>query len=158
MAFREWHFHTYFHADDPVELAKVIALRNALVDNLCKTNSFVAVPLHHFVGYNTPEAQIREKDTHGLNLVPVGPHPIGSFETWAPVEHFAQVYTWFVENRNGLSVFVHPLTEEEVRDHAERGAWMGQSVPLDLSTLETLLPEARSQYPWFNLGYATPRN
>ncbi|OQR88347.1 hypothetical protein ACHHYP_06876 [Achlya hypogyna] len=154
MAFREWHFHTYFHADDPVELAKAIALRNALVDNLAVKSSFVAVPLHHFVRNNTPEPQVRTKDTHGLNLVPVGPHPIGSFETWAPVEHFPEVYSWFLANRNGLSVFIHPLTREEVRDHTERAAWMGSPLVLDVSQLSTQLAEPASQYPFFNLGYA----
>ncbi|KDO29524.1 hypothetical protein SPRG_05481 [Saprolegnia parasitica CBS 223.65] len=156
MAFREWHFHTYFHAENPEELAKVVALRNALVANLeSKDRRFVAVPLHHYVGNNTTEPQVRVKPTHGLNLVPVGPHPIGSFETWAPVEHFAEVYSWFVANRNGLSVFMHPLTREEVRDHTERAAWMGTPLVLDVSTLETQLAEPASQYPFFQLGYAT---
>lgn len=49
-----------------------------------------------------------------LNHGPRGPHPVGSFETWVPVEHFATAFAIFVRVRGHLDVLVHALTRREV--------------------------------------------
>ncbi|KAF0687430.1 Aste57867_20829 [Aphanomyces stellatus] len=157
MQLLEWHFHTYFDETDPAEVAKAVAIRNALVANLeGPSRAFVAVPLHHYVGNNTDVVQPRTTPTHGLNMKPVGPHPIGSFETWVPVESFAAAYAWFTLHRNGLHVLVHPLSVEEIIDHSDRAAWMGTPQTLDFSALQDLYDEVPLQNPHFQLGYSNP--
>jgi aromatic ring-cleaving dioxygenase len=49
-----------------------------------------------------------------LNHGPRGPHPVGSFETWVPIEHFATAFAFFVQFRGNLDVLVHALTRREV--------------------------------------------
>jgi aromatic ring-cleaving dioxygenase len=38
-------------------------------------------------------------------------------------------------NRSGLSVFVHPTTDDIVADHEASPIWMGESLPIDLELL-----------------------
>lgn len=91
-------------------------------------------------------------------MKPVGPHPIGSFETWVPVEYFAKAYEWFVQKRSPLTIFVHPLTEHEVTDHTARVVFMGKSYTLDTSVLREKIPNFKSQYEYLGLGLANPDN
>lgn len=66
---------------------------------------------------------------------PVGPHPCWSCQlAFAPAE-FGNIIPWLAQNREGLIVFVHPETGDEVRDHTEHALWMGEIKPLDLSVL-----------------------
>ncbi len=64
---------------------------------------------------------------------PVGPHPDWSCQLAFGPEKFAEVVPWLALNRNGLIVFVHPETGEELKDHTEHAMWMGQIRPLDTS-------------------------
>ncbi|TPX55690.1 hypothetical protein PhCBS80983_g05109 [Powellomyces hirtus] len=132
---KEWHFHVYFMQDNVESKAKALEL-HAELERKTKSGDFVAVPLKT------------------INFVPRGPHLIGSFETWVPIEYFATLYQWFLLNRQGLSILVHPLTREEVRDHSERAVWMGTPLPLDLSKLTTFLDKVPAQYPEYKLGYS----
>lgn len=102
--------------------------------------------------------KLDNNDTTGLNMRPVGPHPIGSFETWVPVEYFAKLFEWFLQKRNQLTIFVHPLTKHELTDHTERTVFMGRSYTLDTSVLRELIPDFTSQYEYLKLGYAKPHN
>lgn len=63
----------------------------------------------------------------------VGPHPDWSCQLTIPTEKFAEVVPWLALNRDGLVVFVHPETGEELADHTERAMWMGAIRPLDTS-------------------------
>ncbi|KAJ3271556.1 hypothetical protein HDV01_006518 [Terramyces sp. JEL0728] len=89
-----------------------------------------------------------------LNYEPVGPHPIGSFETWVPIEYFAQAYSFFTLNRGDLSVLLHPLTREQQRDHTERAVWLGKPIPLKVDELPELSDAEPKQYPELGLGYS----
>lgn len=66
---------------------------------------------------------------------PVGPHPDWSCQLAFKAELFAQVVPWLMLNREGLVVFVHPLTGNDLVDHRDRALWMGAVRPLDLSVL-----------------------
>jgi DOPA 4,5-dioxygenase len=66
---------------------------------------------------------------------PVGPHPDWSCQLAFRAELFAQVVPWLMMNREGLVVFVHPLTGNDLVDHRDRAMWMGAMRPLDLSVL-----------------------
>ncbi|EPM84202.1 hypothetical protein A258_22363 [Pseudomonas syringae pv. actinidiae ICMP 19104] len=50
-------------------------------------------------------------------------------------EQLADVTLWLALNRDGLVVFLHPLTGDELRDHTDHAIWMGAVRPLDLSAL-----------------------
>ncbi|KAI8898370.1 DOPA-like domain-containing protein [Globomyces pollinis-pini] len=124
---KEYHFHTYWFLNDPV------------------TES-IAVDLFNQISLSNFGKPLR------VNRSPVGPHPIGSFETWVPIEYFGEAYSFFTLNRKGLSVLLHPLTREEVKDHTERAMWMGAPMPLKVDQLTPLLDHVPAQYPELGLG------
>jgi aromatic ring-cleaving dioxygenase len=64
---------------------------------------------------------------------PVGPHPDWSCQLSVPPEKFLDVIPWLALNRDGLTVFVHPLTGDDLIDHRDGAMWMGAVRPLDLS-------------------------
>ena len=63
---------------------------------------------------------------------PVGPHPCWSYQVaFAPAE-FADVVGWLALNHGVLDVFVHPNTDNELRDHRDCAMWLGRQYTLDL--------------------------
>lgn len=66
---------------------------------------------------------------------PVGPHPDWSCQLAFGVEVFGALVPWLALHRNGLVVFVHPLSGNELFDHRDHAMWMGAMRPLDLSVL-----------------------
>ncbi|KAF9036840.1 DOPA-like domain-containing protein [Panaeolus papilionaceus] len=132
---KEWHFHIYFHQKNQAEHQAALALRDAVL-RLRRDGAFVAVPLFR------------------VNVDPVGPHPVGSYEIWVPSETFAAVFSYLCMNRGELSILVHPLTRDQRKDHETRNAWIGPSFPLDLSTLPLRSDEIPLQYPSLRMGYS----
>jgi aromatic ring-cleaving dioxygenase len=62
----------------------------------------------------------------------VGPHPRWSYQiAFGPAE-FADVVGWLALNHGALDVFVHPNTDDELRDHRDSALWLGRSHQLDL--------------------------
>ena len=102
-----YHAHVYFTGD---QREQAMALRSALEQD----------PRILFVG--TP--------TEGK----AGPHPIPQFELHfhrRSLDHVtALLRAW------GLRALVHPLTDDDVADHTSLASWIGEPVPLDLSTLD----------------------
>jgi aromatic ring-cleaving dioxygenase len=83
----------------------------------------------------------------GFSDKPVGPHPVGNLQLIFKPAEFARVVPWLMMNRDGLSVLVHPLTDDSVRDHDSDGLWLGTQVPLRLHRMRPgytpdLLPSA----------------
>lgn len=68
---------------------------------------------------------------------PVGPHPEWSCQLAFGPELFGEVIPWLMMNRDGLTVFVHPETGDDLTDHTERALWMGKICPLDVSIFQT---------------------
>lgn len=64
---------------------------------------------------------------------PVGPHPDWSCQLSVNHAQFADVMLWLALNRDGLVVFTHPLTGNDLADHTEHAIWMGAVRPLDVS-------------------------
>ncbi|KAJ4493379.1 DOPA-like domain-containing protein [Lentinula lateritia] len=133
---KEWHFHIYFAQKNADQHYAALELRDAVL-RLRRDGAFVAVPLFR------------------VNTEPMGPHPIGSYEIWVPAETFSSVFSYLCMNRGNLSVLVHPLTRDERLDHEFRSAWLGPSLPLDLSTLPLRSDEIPLQYPSLRLGYSS---
>ncbi|TDF35616.1 4,5-dioxygenase [Alteromonadaceae bacterium M269] len=62
----------------------------------------------------------------------VGPHPMWSCQISFTASHFQSLIPWLDENRKELSVLVHGLTGNDLRDHTDYAYWLGESQPLNL--------------------------
>lgn len=65
----------------------------------------------------------------------VGPHLKSSYQVAFAAEVFPQIVPWLMLNRQGLSILVHPLTGDELADHAHFALWLGQQLGLNLDAL-----------------------
>lgn len=63
----------------------------------------------------------------------VGPHTKWSFEIDFTNELFDEVIPWLDQSRQGHSILVHAVTEDDYRDHTEYVYWLGEPVQLDLT-------------------------
>jgi DOPA 4,5-dioxygenase len=63
---------------------------------------------------------------------PVGPHPQRSYQIAFAPGHFADVIGWLALNHGPLDVFVHPNTDDELRDHRDCAIWLGRAYQLNL--------------------------
>ncbi|MEM7468956.1 MAG: DOPA 4,5-dioxygenase family protein [Pseudomonadota bacterium] len=63
----------------------------------------------------------------------VGPHPKWSCQLSFDREKFDDLIPWLDQNRESLSIFVHGLSGDDLRDHTDYAYWLGESVPLKLS-------------------------
>jgi DOPA 4,5-dioxygenase len=63
---------------------------------------------------------------------PVGPHPQGSYQVAFPAALFEAIVPWLALNRDGLTVFIHPNTGDDLADHRDHALWMGSMPALDL--------------------------
>ena len=102
---RDFHAHIYYNPEE-VELARQLAVA-------AKARFPIAVGHFH--------------------LVPVGPHPRGSCQLTVPTEQFGDFAQWIALNRDGLTIFAHTSTGDDVADHTEHVIWFGKSEPLNLS-------------------------
>ncbi len=66
---------------------------------------------------------------------PVGPHPRWSYQIAFETEIFGSLVPWLALNREGLVIFVHPNTGQDLPDHAQRAIWLGEKVELNLDVL-----------------------
>ena len=105
MAIRGYHAHLYF---DPHEVEHARAVAAA-------ARAAFGCPVGHF------------------HTAPVGPHPRGSVQLSLRPEQFAQFAAWASEGREGLTVFAHGLSGDDLADHTQYVIWFGTSEPLDLS-------------------------
>lgn len=65
----------------------------------------------------------------------VGPHPDWSCQLAYRPHVLPELLAWLALNRNGLVVFTHPITGNDLIDHRDGAIWMGALRPLDLSML-----------------------
>jgi aromatic ring-cleaving dioxygenase len=66
---------------------------------------------------------------------PVGPHPVAMYQVAFATAEFPRIVPWLMLNRSGLSVLVHPETEDAYDDHAIHALWLGAPLPLRLDGL-----------------------
>lgn len=67
---------------------------------------------------------------------PVGPHPEGSFQVLIPNERLADATSWFALNRRGLTILLHPNTEDDLKDHRDYPIWFGQAPKINYEMFE----------------------
>ena len=69
---------------------------------------------------------------------PVGPHPLPMYQVaFAPAE-FQRIVPWLMLNRAGLTILVHPETDNSYEDHANHALWLGEKLPLKLEILRQI--------------------
>lgn len=62
----------------------------------------------------------------------VGPHPCWSCQVSFTAKDFDSYVSWLNANRESLTIFIHPVTDNALQDHAEFAYWLGQEVKLNL--------------------------
>ncbi len=67
---------------------------------------------------------------------PIGPHPRWSYQVAFAPEVFAEIVPFLMLNREGLTIFLHPDTGDDVPDHRDHPLWMGESLEVDLEALK----------------------
>jgi aromatic ring-cleaving dioxygenase len=101
-----WHAHVYFDAasrDVAMEFRQVVTVQ---------------------FGSRVEMGRFHERE--------VGPHPRWSYQiAFAPTE-FSDVVGWLALNHGALDVFVHPNTDNELRDHRDCAIWLGRNHELNL--------------------------
>ncbi len=68
---------------------------------------------------------------------PVGPHPMGSYQVLIPNDRLAEATAWFALNRRGLTVLLHPNTDDDLKDHRDYPIWFGSAPKLNYERFET---------------------
>ncbi|NRA67024.1 MAG: DOPA 4,5-dioxygenase family protein [Pseudobacteriovorax sp.] len=104
MSFDQYHFHIYFNKD---EVHKV----DHIIDKL---RDFERLKIGR------------------VRVNPVGPHPTGSCQITVLKPDFMEMLDWFLLNREGLSVFIHPVSGDDIKDHSDYTIWIGGSRELNL--------------------------
>ena len=66
----------------------------------------------------------------------VGPHPRWSCQLAFAPPLFGEVIPWLALHRDGLTVFVHPDTDDVIKDHTQHALWMGEMLELNLEALK----------------------
>ena len=66
---------------------------------------------------------------------PVGPHPQWSYQLAFAAAEFSEIVGWLALNHGALDVFVHPNTDDPLRDHRDCAIWLGRSHQLNLRAL-----------------------
>jgi aromatic ring-cleaving dioxygenase len=62
----------------------------------------------------------------------IGPHPQWSCQIKFSSDDFEAFIPWLEAQRQGLSVLVHGLTGDNLKDHTEHAYWLGDEVELNL--------------------------
>ncbi len=68
----------------------------------------------------------------------VGPHLVSMYQVAFRKDQFDRLVQWLALNRDGLSILVHPLTENAWNDHIVFGFWLGDRLPLNEETLRRI--------------------
>jgi aromatic ring-cleaving dioxygenase len=66
---------------------------------------------------------------------PVGPHPQSMYQIAFSADLLASFLPWLMLNRAGLTILLHPETENDYADHIDHAIWFGEILPLRLDVL-----------------------
>ena len=157
----EYHFHVYFHLpgkDVPYEWDAYNMAMQLRQNLLAEVRAGKLVAVFHGVNRSIFPA-LNVSAVPGINMQPTGPHPAGSFEVWVPQEHLSQALSFFMLNRQELSVLLHPLTRHAIEDHTGRSMWLGEPFRLNLNVLIVdgfATGGDGPQYPELKMGCSAP--
>ena len=68
-----------------------------------------------------------------IHQKPVGPHPCWSCQLAFASSEYEKLLPWLESNRGGLNILVHGLTGNDLQDHTDNAAWIGEPQELILS-------------------------
>ena len=94
-------FHAHIYFDGPGQRALAMALRTQIGDRFRVALGRVHDPL-------------------------VGPHARSMYQVAFDAATFGKFVPWLMINRQGLTVLVHPNTDNERADHLSHALWMGE--------------------------------
>ncbi len=63
---------------------------------------------------------------------PVGPHPCWSQQLAFNADQYDSLIPWLDEHRNGLTILVHSLSDDNYKDHTDHASWLGIPAKLKL--------------------------
>jgi aromatic ring-cleaving dioxygenase len=72
---------------------------------------------------------------------PVGPHTKPMYQVAFAGDQFAAVVPWLMLNRGGLSILVHPNTDDPVADHEVNPLWLGEAVAIDVEFIRGVVKQ-----------------
>jgi DOPA 4,5-dioxygenase len=78
-----------------------------------------------------------------VHAQPVGPHPKPMYQVAFAGAEFAAFVPWLMLNRAGLSILVHPNTDDPVADHEANPLWLGQPLPLDVDFIRRVVSRTK---------------
>lgn len=67
---------------------------------------------------------------------PIGPHLSGSYQITFEPRLFGDFVPWLMLNRGELTIFVHPLTGDDLVDHDALALWLGPPEDLNFKALQ----------------------
>lgn len=75
--------------------------------------------------------------TYAGQLIPisVGPHTMPMFELHIPASMINYAKASIDELREGLSVLIHPVQQDELDAHTKSAVWLGEKLDLNLDVL-----------------------
>ncbi len=80
-----------------------------------------------------------------------GPHPLPNLEVQASRAELPRILPWLALNRQGLSVHVHPRSEDLIGDHLDWALWLGTPFALIADELDGVRPPGADEgLEWFN--------
>ena len=94
---------------------------------------FDAVTLEQALALCESAADFFDVEMGRVHQKPVGPHPCWSCRLAFSPKTFSELVPWLALHRDDLTVFVHPQTGDDLRDHRDYAMWMGKVEALDLS-------------------------
>ena len=77
---------------------------------------------------------------------PIGPHTKAMYQVELRPEQLGPLVTWLMLNRDGLSILVHPMTDDEIADHLQSAVWLGEPLPFNLDFVRAYLANRSTDY------------
>ncbi|KAI1287482.1 Dopa 4,5-dioxygenase [Halotydeus destructor] len=111
-----YHFHTYYFQYNENDKLNARNFRQTIIDQV-EDGVFAECAVNRF------------------NERPVGPHPVGSFETCCNRTSVSSAMSWFMMNHGNFSILLHPLTRFSRADHTDRAMWLGEKFPVIVQNL-----------------------
>jgi DOPA 4,5-dioxygenase len=66
----------------------------------------------------------------------VGPHPQSMYQIAFASETLPGFLPWLMLNRDGLTILLHPETDDNYTDHSAHAVWFGAVLPLRLDVFK----------------------
>ena len=85
--------------------------------------------------YDRVETELKSIKRGRFHTRCVGPHPKWMFTMEYDEEFFQEVTLWIMNNLNGLSALVHPLSGDDLDDHTKYALWFSRQLDLNFSKL-----------------------